>query len=227
MKLTRPTLREATAGLRALKVILHTDIDIEHLTPITPQELAGEITRPEVRELLAGAMVIHSFASGEAGAEHLAHVEAYVSAMGVALAEVNNLRQHTQRNMAMRRFDIIRQMYIGEGMRNLGEDEGFKGVRTDPEMAARHHALADRPEGTLGRAFFHHCRDNSFPFPGEQYVAPVTEPLIGNLDPERLLAALERGSQMTVDLFDGWDPWPVIDQPLSVLRQRYGIHPAR
>ena len=141
--------------------------------------------------------------------------------------------------------------------------------------------IRDSPEGTLGRAFYHHCHDNGFAFPGEPHgppemivihdmahvlggygtdpggefevaafsagfrraqsasillfvlcqfdlgvhVAPVTAPQIGHLDPDRLLAAMVRGSRMNIDLFDGWDPWPVIDQPLEALRAQYGITP--
>ena len=54
-------------------------------------------------------------------------------------------------------------------------------------------------------------------------MVPVAEPALGNLDAEAFMAALVRGASMELDLFDGWDFWGVVDQPLSELRERYGI----
>ncbi|MCA9541778.1 MAG: hypothetical protein KC620_22935 [Myxococcales bacterium] len=52
----------------------------------------------------------------------------------------------------------------------------------------------------------------------------VTE--IGRLDPDRLLAALVRGTRMKVDLFDDWDFWAAAPRPLAELRVEYGIDEA-
>lgn len=46
----------------------------------------------------------------------------------------------------------------------------------DRGTAARYAALAELPEGTLGRVFFEHCRTNRFPLPGERRGLP--EPMI-------------------------------------------------
>ena len=42
----------------------------------------------------------------------------------------------------------------------------------------------------------------------------------------RLLAALVRGTQMKVDLFDDWDFWAAAPRPLAELRVEYGIDEA-
>ncbi|MCH9685982.1 MAG: hypothetical protein K0V04_31395 [Deltaproteobacteria bacterium] len=57
-------------------------------------------------------------------------------------------------------------------------------------------------------------------------MVPVASPELGNLDPDAFMRALVRGSNMTEDLFDGWDYWDVVAEPLSELRERYGIAPA-
>jgi ubiquinone biosynthesis protein Coq4 len=44
-----------------------------------------------------------------------------------------------------------------------------------------------------------------------------------NLDPARLVAAVQCGAKCTVDFFDAWDWWAVVDVPLAELRKRYGI----
>lgn len=313
MQLVRPTLSEATAGLRALKVLLtsdgvlspieermlaatqryllHTDLDIERLAPITPAELAAAMPRQAVREQFASAMVIHAFTSGEADPRYVEHIERFSAALGVRAREVDSLALWVKGRLALLRFDVIRHMYIGDGLSKLYQDAGFQGilkalggflgVRQEPDVAARYEALGQLPEGTLGRTLYHHYRSNGYAFPGEPHgapemivihdlahvlggyhtdtsgelevaafsagfrredawsimlfvlcqfdlgiqVAPVADAEIGNLDPDRFLSAFTRGAAMTVDLFDGWDPWPVMDQPLDALRQQYGIRP--
>ena len=53
-------------------------------------------------------------------------------------------------------------------------------------------------------------------------MVPVAAPEFGNLDADLFLRALARGARMNLDLFD-WDYWAVIDQPVTELRERYGI----
>jgi hypothetical protein len=43
---------------------------------------------------------------------------------------------------------------------------------------------------------------------------------------ERMLKALQRGSQVKVDLFDHWDHWAYVEMPLEEARERLGIVPA-
>lgn len=54
-------------------------------------------------------------------------------------------------------------------------------------------------------------------------MVPVAKPELGNLDPDAFMRALTRGSRMTVDLFDDWDHWAVVDSPVEELRERYNI----
>ena len=314
MQIVQPTVEEATAGLRALvtiltvdgvlspveehmldaaqRYILRTELELDSLEPISPEQLAAAMTRPVIREQFAGAMVIHAFASGEPDPRYLEHIEAFSAALGVRVPEVDTLQRWTQERRALLRYDVIRRMYIGEGLARLYEDSGFQGIaralggflglREEPELAARYQALGELPQGSLGRVLFDHYRENNFPLPGEAHgapemivihdlahviggystapegelqvaafsagfrregvwsvllfamcqfdlgiqVAPVAEPLVGNLDPDRFLAAFVRGARMTVDLFGDWDPWPVMDVQLDELRERYGIGPA-
>ena len=43
--------------------------------------------------------------------------------------------------------------------------------------------------------------------------------------PERVLAALERGVAVKVDLSRGWDPWPLFPRPLADVRAELGVPP--
>jgi len=44
--------------------------------------------------------------------------------------------------------------------------------------------------------------------------------------PERVFAAMERGSKLSVDLFEGWDPWDYVELPIEEARARLNVLPA-
>jgi len=56
-------------------------------------------------------------------------------------------------------------------------------------------------------------------------IAPAAASQHGMFDPQKVLIALRRGVACKIDPTDGWDPWPVMDQPLEALRAEYGIPP--
>ena len=55
--------------------------------------------------------------------------------------------------------------------------------------------------------------------------APNVPPERLKLNPDRFLAALRRGAAMNIDINEGWDPWPVLGEPVEELRRRYNILP--
>jgi len=312
MKLPIPTPIELRAGLRAVKTVLTLEaplnpietkllaavqrhilgstLDVDALAPIEAGELRATIERPEVRQQLLMGMVVAVFASGDARPRQLEQIAAFGRALEVELPELDDLRLMIERRLTLLRFDLIRRMYIGEGIAKIWEHEGarglverlarFRGFGEDLALAARYRALGELARGTLGRAYFEHCRSGGFALPGERYGAPeaivvhdmahvlggygtdaagelqvaaftagfrtreqslsimlfvlcqfdlgipmvpVAGAEVGNFDAELFFAALRRGAGMTVDLFDDWDYWGVIDQPLDQLRGRYGI----
>lgn len=312
MELHLPTTDEARAGLRAVKTVLtleaplnpielkliaaaqrhvlRSDVDIDALRPVTPAELREAVTRPEIRAQILTGIVVATFSSGDARPAQLETIEAYRAALDVELPELDDLRLLVERRLTLMRFDIIRRMYIGEGLAKIWRSEGvrglvsrlavFRGWSEDPALAARYRALRQLPEGTLGRELVEHFRRGGFALPGERFGAPemivvhdmahvlsgygtdpagelqvaaftagfrkreqslpilmfviaqfdlgipmvpVAAPELGNLDADAFLAAFVRGAKMTVDLFEDWDMWAVIDQPVSELRRRYGI----
>jgi AraC-like DNA-binding protein len=203
MQIIQPTSDEAEAGLRALasilrmgtlnaiesrlldavqRHILKTRFDVSRLETIEPWELARRVERPAIREQLAMAMVVLSFASGTASTRHLDAIQSYVSALGVSVRELKDLRLLVERRVASLRFDILRHMYIGDRVAALYEDEGFlgilralggvRGLVEQPAIAAKYRALGRLPLGTLGRGYYEYAIRNHFPFPGERGGAP-------------------------------------------------------
>ncbi|MGH7258756.1 MAG: hypothetical protein ACREIM_10295, partial [Nitrospiraceae bacterium] len=56
-------------------------------------------------------------------------------------------------------------------------------------------------------------------------MTPITKARTKSFNPEKALIALQRGAAMNVDLTDGWDYWPVMNEPVEELRRRYNILP--
>lgn len=112
------------------------------------------------------------------------------------------------------RYAIIEAIAVHDMAHVLG------GYGTDPEgeMQVAAFTAGFRREQSLYIMMFVLCQ-----FDLGIHIAPVATPEFGNLDPDKFMAALVRGSQMKVDLFDDWSHWDVIDQPLDELRERYGI----
>lgn len=130
-------------------------------------------------------------------------------------------------------FDFIR----GNGYSLPGE----KG--SPPEVIAFHdltHVLSGYgtdPEGELQVLSFHAgCRrEEKDPFSFLMFgiaefhlglaMSPVASGSRNKLNPELMFRAVERGAACTIDPTDGWDPWPVMNEPLEELRTRYSIPP--
>jgi hypothetical protein len=55
---------------------------------------------------------------------------------------------------------------------------------------------------------------------------PQTTPKAGQFDPEKVLRAMKRGSQINTDLTDHWNYWEVMNLPIDEVRGRYNIVPA-
>lgn len=123
--------------------------------------------------------------------------------------------------------------------RNQFSFPGEKG--SPPEIIALHdltHVLSGYdtdPHGELQVLAFHAgCqREEKDPFGFLMFgiaefhlglaMSPVATGSRGQLDPAEVFAALQRGMACKIDPTDGWDPWPVMDRPLSELRAEYGI----
>lgn len=130
-------------------------------------------------------------------------------------------------------FDFIRS--------NNFSFPGEKG--SPPEFISFHdltHVLsgyATDPEGELQVLAFHAgCRrEEKDPFSFVLFgiaefhlglaMSPVATGSRGKLDPRLMFEAVQRGVACTIDPTDGWDPWPLMNEPLDAVRARYNIPP--
>lgn len=160
-------------------------------TPAGPGEaalatLAAQVTDAAAREGLVQRMVLAAMLVPPLDAARLDRLEAAARALGrgdePALLDLRRaLAGHARRLTMglMRRFPPNRR--ITAAWRRGGAGVRWRIVKGflrlgDARTAARYRALATLPEGTLGRAYFEHCRVNGFAMPGERGALP--EPVV-------------------------------------------------
>ena len=161
----------------AQKYVLHSNIELDGLGPIAPDELAAAIPAGEYRERLVRAMILVAVIDGEATQHELDIIDAYSAALDVEGPPLRDLHRLVHQRFIMFRIDVLRRSFIGRKMKDVFETDGFKGLaknllamlgKTDEEMAARYRALEECADGTLGREYARFVRDNEFNFPGEK-----------------------------------------------------------
>jgi hypothetical protein len=157
---------------------LYDSIEIDALAPITPAELAAGVKTPGLADQFVQAMLINVLADGEPDPDCFARVEAFAGALGIAAPALRTVRLLCEHHTVLFRIDFMRRSHLRDifadqyrhhgGIRGLAAGVlGMRGLHEDADMARRHVALGDLPADTFGYAYFHHCRDNGFAFPGE------------------------------------------------------------
>jgi hypothetical protein len=163
-----------------------------------------------------------------------------------SLAAMAGLREDAEIASRYRALEHAPEGSLGRGYFDFirGNGYSFPGEKGSPaEVIAFHdltHVLSGYgtdPEGELQVLAFHAgCRKEEHdPFSFVLFgiaefhlglaMSPVATGSRGKLDLALMWKALERGSACTIDPTKGWDPWPVMHEPLLGLRERYGIAP--
>lgn len=175
-----PATRNLLAA--AQRHVLRTDIDIDTLAPIAPAELAAAFHDPALARQFAQAMCVVSLAEGPATAAQSRLMDAYAGALGVDEPAVRVLHELAHHHMVLFRLDFLRRSHLADAARGALHRDGFmavarslaafRGLREDAALAARYKALGDLPPDTLGHAFWAHCTENGFAFPGQPFGFP-------------------------------------------------------
>jgi hypothetical protein len=292
---------EIGAASRALidaaqRQVLHTDFDIDALPSITADELAAAFQDPALARQFVQGMTVVSLADGPPTEAQGRLMTSYARALGVdepAMRVMNELANH---HTLLFRLDFLRRSHLADMLKGAVHRDGFlatarsfaafRGLREDPTVAARYKALGQLPKDTLGYAFWQHCSEHGFAFPGEPFgfpeagvyhdfthvlsgydtepsgevqvggftagyknhtpifvilfvmltfsagtnVTPVEQPVSFSILAQegladRFFTAVERGSQVPIDLSDGWDHWAWVEKPLTQARAELNITP--
>jgi hypothetical protein len=176
-----PAARAMIAAAQDFLLDLH--IPLDDLPPIAPAELAAGLSGPLAQQLCQG-MIVVSLADGPASPAAWARITEFAKALQVDLPALRTMQKMMEQHMLLFRLDFLRHSHISSifknqylhhgGLRGLAEGIlGLRGLREDPDLAARFTAFAGLAAGTLGRLFFEHYRGNGFALPGEKFGFPL------------------------------------------------------
>jgi len=203
MDLYLPPPNAVHAGLRALKTIaladgdlddaeqafiesvqhmFRTEVDVDALALVEPDELARAVQGPELRRQLVRGLTVMVAMDGEVRLEEIAALEAFASALDVHADELRTFHELAEGRLMHVRFDVARRFWAREKGVEMAKHKGIKwlvsslatvaGLHTDTSIAGRYRGLGACPSGSLGRGYFEFIEGNGFPFPGEKGSPP-------------------------------------------------------
>jgi hypothetical protein len=160
-------LLEGLAQLHGRRIVA------DELRHVTPEELARVVGDPHRRKRAVQLAIIMSLVEGKPDEASSRPVRALAAALGVSEPGVRVLDEVSRSRAMLARLDMVRR--VQRFVRRNGGPRFVSvaiptllGLAHDPELAARYYALANYPEGSLGRALFRHFYDNDFAMPGEK-----------------------------------------------------------
>lgn len=143
------------------------------LPQVSLESLASVVTDPHRRKRVVQLAIITSLVEGqpdEAGSRAVAELARALDVDDQGLRVLDRVA-HDRAMLA--RFDMVRRV-----QRFVNHNGGpsflrvalptLLGLGQDEQLAARFHALADLPAGTLGRGLYDHYRGHDFALPGEK-----------------------------------------------------------
>jgi len=165
------------AILNAAQEVLQSNYEIDALERITPEELAAELSE-ELREQILNGMIIMSLIDEHASQSEVDMIQSFAKALGVTVNELHNMQQIVDGNILRLKLDVARRVWLMDHIRDGWKEGGvkwalkaaatLKGIKEDTVLANRYRTLADYPEGTVGRIYFDHMREEGFALPGEK-----------------------------------------------------------
>jgi hypothetical protein len=146
-------------------------VNLEFLAVPAPQALAGAITDPEKRTWAAHALAVLPFVDGSLDTTKVQAAEAYFDALGIHEDFVAELQDIVSHRLSAMLACMMRENMLslhGAPVPNPDALAYFLPYqdRPNPDLEARHLALAQSAPETLGRHYHDWYVRNGFPFPG-------------------------------------------------------------
>lgn len=148
-------------------------IRADELRHVSLERLARAVTDPHQRKRVVQLAIIMSLVEGQPDESCTQPVLDLARALGVSEPGVQVLDEVGRSRAMLARFDMVRRVQrfvthsTGKSFASVALPT-LLGLGRDPELAARYYALARYPEGSLGRALFHHFYEHEFAMPGEK-----------------------------------------------------------
>lgn len=147
----------------------------------TAEALGRALPEADARRRLLRQLVLVALADQALSEAEVERVETWARALGVQHPAVAALRLHLRGRIRALAIQVSRRSFVASLFKAIWRQDGLPGLwralvaaarvpsRT---TAARYQALAELPEGTLGRELHDHCRRNGFAMPGERRGTP-------------------------------------------------------
>lgn len=149
-------------------------VDVDTLTATEPTAVSGAIDDADLRLLLVRAAAVMALVDAVIEDAKLQAVLDLAAALEVEADFVTAIGALLRDDIRWAAKDEIRHNVATIPGLPWDEEDPYRPFvpyvdARQPDLTARYEALAKKPTGTLGRAFFDHYRGNGFDFPGEEW----------------------------------------------------------
>jgi hypothetical protein len=153
-------------------------------SPIDASQVAQIITDPHHRKRLLQMAMVMAMVEGEMTSRQQQALQSLARELSVNERGLRVLHEAASGHQLLARLDMTRRM-MGNVIEPAYHEEGIAGVTKimgplffkkggeDPDLAWRFRQLGLLPQDTLGRAFWEHCTQRRFSFPGEPGAIPL------------------------------------------------------
>ena len=165
--------------------LLGVDADPRDLPTIAPAELASAVTGGASRVVALKACLVMGIVDGQISPEEWKILSEFRNALAIDEAQMHSFHDlvHQHRQLTMHEYQ---RRLAAPRVGTLYASEGWQGVmqffpadvlaaigphhaaKENAELALRYRALANLPDGTLGRELWRYYREREFAFAGEQ-----------------------------------------------------------
>ena len=152
-----------------------TDIDLQNLTPLSPDGVSKALQRSEARLRFAEIMMTLELCRHPMSLEQVDLAEKYVAAMGIDDVEIEVTRTAIVKGAEAAATDLERcyQQILPEISELSLRDRYLRLDQPDHALAERLRALHDLPENTLGYQYLEFYRRNNIELPGDDTNLPA------------------------------------------------------
>ena len=151
------------------------DIDLQNMTPLSPDAVSKALQRPEARLRFAEIMMTLELCRHPMSIEQVDLAEKYVAAMGIDNVEIEVTRIAIVKGAEAAATDLERcyQQILPEISELSLRDRYLRLDKPDHALAERLKVLQDLPEDTLGYQYMEFYRRNKIELPGDDTHLPA------------------------------------------------------
>jgi hypothetical protein len=151
------------------------DVNLATLTPLLPAEVANRLPADDARLRFCEMVMTLELCRHPQSAAQVARAEEYATALGVTGVAIESTRTALEQGAEHAAADLERA--YGDILPEVSErslrDRYLKLDAPDPALAAQLRALADLPDGSLGREYLAFYERNGFALPGDDVHLPA------------------------------------------------------